>query len=288
VKFTIATPRGNFAALQFEPVRIPTSPVTALLLHGLPDYPGNFAALASALAEHGVTVIVPWLRGYAPSPTDGSFAIEDLASDIIAMAHAISPLQPIHLVGHDWGAVLTYAVAAMSPNNIITATAISVPHPLHFVQALLGRQALRSWYMAAFQFPGAAVASRARDFAFIDFLWRRWSPSFTLADQQRALLHDCLRQSWPAPLHYYRSVIRPFAAARQRLHGPLAQAITVPTLQLHGSDDRCIEPPTGSQQRYFHGRLLQKIIDGAGHFLPHESPTLCAHHIAEFIRTTST
>jgi pimeloyl-ACP methyl ester carboxylesterase len=138
---------------------------------------------------------------------------------------------------------------------------------------------LRSWYMAAFPVPGAAVVTKLFDFAAIHWLWRRWSPSFSLPAQKRIALEQTLSVSWPAPLQFYRSVLRPLSAARSRLHGPLSAAITVPTLYLHGVDDGCIAPLRSSQAQFFPVSLRQKLMSDAGHFLPHEAPDRCAEEI---------
>ena len=292
------TSRGRFAALEF-PARSqlaaysdakeessPAAP-TVLLLHGFPDFPGNFAPLAAALAGHGLHVVVPWLRGYAPSPTTGSFQLEALGADVVAMATSCATTGATHLVGHDWGAVLTYAACALAPTHFASATTMAMPHPLAFLRSLLGRQAARSWYIAALQLPGSSAWSKARNFAFIDQLWRTWSPSFSLSDHQRNALHACLAASWPAPLAYYRNLLRPLPNALRRLRGPLAAPLHVPMLQLHGRDDGCIAPPANDQHRYFAAGLQCQLLDDAGHFFPHEQPQHCADQIAAFIRSPS-
>ncbi len=289
------TPRGRFAALDFPGnVRAsgsddsdpPQAAPTVLLLHGFPDFPGNFTPLAHALASHGLHVVVPWLRGYAPSPTIGSFQLEDLAADVMAMATSCAATAPMHIVGHDWGAVLTYAACALAPTQFATATTLAMPHPLAFVRSLLGRQAVRSWYMAALQTPGSNTWAKAGNFAFIDLLWRTWSPSFALDDNQRAALHACLAASWPAPLAYYRNLIRPVPAALRRLRGPLAAPLHVPMLQLHGRNDGCIAPVTIDQRQYFAAGVQAQVFDDTGHFFPHELPQRCADRIAAFIQST--
>ncbi len=308
----LATPRGHFAALEFPAqlaanggdtaamaamaatvatvATVPTVPTvpTVLLLHGFPDFPGNFAPLAQALAGHGLHVVVPWLRGYAPSPTTGSFQLEDLAADVVALATSCAATGAIHVVGHDWGAMLAYAACALAPTHFATATTLAMPHPLAFLRALRGWQAVRSWYMAALQLPGSSAWSKARNFAFVDQLWRTWSPDFSLDDRHRHALHTCLATSWPAPLAYYRNLLRPLPAALRRLRGPLAMPLHVPMLQLHGRNDGCIAPLplvlARDQRRYFAAGLQHQIFDGVGHFFPHEKPRQCADRIAAFIR----
>ena len=60
----------------------------------------------------------------------------------------------MHLVGHDWGAVVAWYVAQRFPDRLHTLTALSVPHPAAFLKAVAtSRQALASWYMLFFQLP---------------------------------------------------------------------------------------------------------------------------------------
>jgi pimeloyl-ACP methyl ester carboxylesterase len=60
----------------------------------------------------------------------------------------------VHLVGHDWGAALAWALAVESPKRIATLTALSVPHPSAFLKGLVTtRQCRQSWYIYALQLP---------------------------------------------------------------------------------------------------------------------------------------
>jgi hypothetical protein len=56
--------------------------------------------------------------------------------------------------------------------------------------------------MGLFQLPGTGWIAGANQLALIDRLWRTWSPSFSLPDEDRAELHACLTASMPAPIGY--------------------------------------------------------------------------------------
>src|SRR5206468_3144697 len=148
----------------------------------------------------------------------------------------------------------TYAACATAPAEVRAAVAMAVPHPLAFLRALVTTaQLARSWYMLAFQLPGAERVAAARDLALIDLLWRRWSPGFTLPADQRAALHACLAASWAAPIEYYRDAAR---RARAGLRGPLTERIRVPLLQLQGARDGCVAPSAcRGQERFFDGEM---------------------------------
>lgn len=274
----LRTARGEFHALAAGD---PGAPVV-LLCHGFPDVPGTFAPVIELLARGGLRAVAPYMRGYAPSPLEGPFDAASLAGDIAAMAGALSP-GPITLVGHDWGAVASYWALARSPASFSAAVLLSVPHPLAFLAALARSpaQARRSWYMAFFQPPGLAERAVPRDhFALIDRLWRDWSPGLTPPPGHLDEVKRCLARSMPAPVAYYRALLRPLVASARSARLLHRARIAAPTLHLTGADDGCIGPGAGAgQERYFSGEFSSEVVERAGHFLPLERPGLVAERV---------
>lgn len=268
-------PCGRFHALVAgDPAAPPL-----VYLHGFPDHPPTAAAFLTELARDH-RVIAPWLRGYAPSPLTGPFDLDTLAADVIALIDELAA-GPVVLVGHDWGAALTYAVAAAAPDRLHRAVTLALPHPLTFLRALrTPAQARRSWYMALFQLPGAGWLARRRDLALIDRLWRAWSPGLTLDAPAHAALHACLATSLPAPLAYYRAVVRGVdtLGRLRRLSRPL----TTPLLQLHGADDGCVLAP-GARDAHRFAQRDYACVPNAGHFLHLEQPVAIAARIRAWL-----
>lgn len=254
-----------------------------LYLHGFPDHPPTATPFLLELCRRGHRVLAPWLRGYAPSPLSGPFDQGSLLGDVIELIDRWSPGSAIDLVGHDWGAGLTCNACLVVPGRIERAVTLSVPHPLTFLRRL-GRpaQMRRSWYMALFQLPGAGWLVEARDLALVDLLWRRWSPGFSLDPARRAELHECLATSLPAPIRYYRQMLRPYTEGRARLR-LLSQPIATPLLQLHGADDGCVLPPSSDDRGRFGGPYEREVLPGVGHFLQIEEPELIAERVAAWL-----
>ena len=264
---------GSFSALRVGEGR------SVLFLHGFPDHPPTGQAFFDQLAGRGHEVIAPWLRGYAPSPIEGPYDRTALVADLRSIIEAMGG-DPVDVVGHDWGAVLTYALCQEHPALVRRAVTMAVPHPITFARQLRTRAQLRaSWYMFLFQIPGVERIVRARDFRFVDRLWRRWSPNLRLDQETRASLKATLAASMPAPLHYYRAAAR---HAREDLRAA-AKPIVTPVLALHGADDGCILPPTEDDRRRFAGEYERETIPNVGHFMHVETPVTIAARVSAWL-----
>jgi pimeloyl-ACP methyl ester carboxylesterase len=135
--------------------------------------------------------------------------------------------------------------------------------------------------MGLVQLPGAGVAARA-SLSLIDRLWRLWSPSFRLDPHRADALRACLAESLPAPLAYYRAMLRPLRTAPTRLR-EASRPIVTPLLQLHGAEDGCVLPPNSDDARLFRERELD-VRPGLGHFLAHEDPVGIAARVLAWLR----
>ena len=127
-----------------------------VLLHGFPDSGRLWRHQVTALAEAGFRVIVPDLRGYGlsdkPSEVE-AYSLPLLAGDVMAVL-ADAGVERAHVVGHDWGAALAWAIASLAPGTVDHLAVLSVGHPSTFRRTLEQRQ--KSWYMLLFQFEGVA------------------------------------------------------------------------------------------------------------------------------------
>jgi pimeloyl-ACP methyl ester carboxylesterase len=278
-RIVLSLPRGYFHALAWgDPAAPPL-----LWLHGFPDHPPTAAPFLAAVAR-ARRVIAPWLRGYAPSPLDGPYDLDTLAADAIAFLERLAKGgggRP-DMIGHDWGAAITYQVCALAPGLVRRAVTLAAPHPLTLLRAMRRpAQVRRSWYMLLFQAPGAGRIVRARDLALIDRLWRAWSPGFALDEPRRAALHACLAASLPAPLGYYRALVRPVAGLRARIRD-LGRTIETPLLQLHGAADGCVLPPRDPDDHRFRERVSE-LVPNAGHFLHLEQPAAIAARVTGWL-----
>jgi len=263
---------------------------SALLLHGFPDHARTFRLQLPALAEAGFHAIAPMMRGYEPSsqPAKADYRLSSLATDIIAFIDGLGTGK-VHLIGHDWGAVVSYLVAAMAPEKLHSLTTMAIPHPGRFVRESWRRrpgQLLNSWYMFFFQLRGLAdYVLERRDWAFLEWLWRRWSPGWELPQHELEAIKVTFGQPGvkTAALSYYRAMLSPskLEDTRSTLKHFKAK-IRVPTLALTGARDGCMDTRLHDDLMVatdFPAGLTVARIEGAGHFLHQES----AHEVNRFL-----
>lgn len=271
----VDTARGRFAALAAGPADGPV----VLCLHGFPDTPGTFSGLLAALAAAGFRAVAPWLRGYSPSPLEGEFGMAALGADLLALSAALGATR---VVGHDWGALAVYAALAQAPGRLSAVVTLAVPHPLAVRRNLLGNpaQLLRSRYVLLFQLPGAESLLQRRDFAYVEALWRRWSPALVPPGEHLREVKATLRASGAAPLAHYRAIWGGL------LETPAAGTTeTPPLLYLAGSADGCIGVGLARDQAaLLGGPYKERIFAGAGHFLHLERPGEVAAEIISWFR----
>jgi pimeloyl-ACP methyl ester carboxylesterase len=270
---TFDVPHGTFHALQGgDPDGQPT-----LVLHGFPDHPPTATPFLAELDRRGRHVVAPWLRGYAPSPTAGPFDFAALTSDVLALIDRWSPGRAVELVGHDWRAAITYDTCVTAPERIERAVTLAFPHPLTFLNRPRPAQLRRSWYIGLFQLPESGLMVTARDLALIDRLWRQWSPSLSLDPDLQAELHEHLRASMPAPIKYYRAMLRPGMLGADA--PPISADRRAPA-----AGPRCrrrLHPPPKVDDRHrFAAPHALEVVPDVGHFLHIEAPEAIAERIA--------
>jgi pimeloyl-ACP methyl ester carboxylesterase len=273
-----ATVRAN--GLQFGVLEAGSGPL-ALCLHGFPDAAYTWRHLLPALAGAGFHAVAPFMRGYAPTavPADGAYHLGALVADAVALHEVLGGDGDAVLIGHDWGAEAAYGAAAFAPDRWRRLVTLAVP-PAALDEVLFSdyEQLKRSFYLFMFRDPaGLAETAVARDdLAFLDKLWRDWSPGFQ-PGEHLARVKDCLRQSanLAAALGYYRAAVDQEAAARQAPQ---------PTLYLHGARDGCIGVDlVRGAERLLAPSSRMIVIDEAGHFLHLEEPGQVNDHILSWV-----
>lgn len=131
-----------------------------LLLHGFPQNSAMWDRVIAYLHANNLTTITMDQRGYSPGARPSeveAYATGECVSDVVAVLDTLG-VPTVHLVGHDWGAIVAWHLAGEHSDRIETLTALSVPHPVAFFEAISTDedQRRRSSYFHLFRQEGKA------------------------------------------------------------------------------------------------------------------------------------
>lgn len=254
-----------------------------ICVHGFPDSAHSFDRLLPVLAEAGYRAVAPFLRGYYPSavPADGDYAMTTVAADALALIDALGEREAI-LIGHDWGGFAAYTAANMAPEKVAKLVVLAVPHMGATANSLA--QLRRSWYVLFFQLPWLPEWRVARNhFAFIDRLYRAWSPYWDAAEFELAPVKRALAApgGLRAALGYYRRMIR---GASKSVYDVMSRTTRVPALWFVGEADGSIGPEIlANTGQACAGPFELVSLPRVGHFIHREAPAVFHDKLLTFI-----
>lgn len=247
-----------------------------VLLHGFPERNTCWRDVAPLLHAHGLRTLAPDQRGYSPGarpPRRRDYVLPELAADVAALielAQHQSDGSPVHLVGHDWGAVVGWHLAAKHPDLVATYTAFSVPHLQAYARALRGRQALKSWYMAMFNIP--FLPEKLADLGVLAKTLR--STGMTRGDVARFQTEIVEYGALPGALGYYRALPLSLGGLRDDL------TVRLPTTMVWSSGDTAIDRKGPEETaKYCTGPYEFLELVGVSHWIPTQAPQEAAEAI---------
>jgi pimeloyl-ACP methyl ester carboxylesterase len=249
----------------------------ALLLHGFPDSSRLWRHQVAALVQAGMRVVAPDLRGFGES--DRPDAVEDYAlprsvADVIAVLDALE-IERARVVGHDWGAVVAWLVAALMPERVERLVAMSVGHPNALRRPSIEERE-RGWYRLLFQFTDVAEALLRRD---------DWELFRALlrgdGDVERYLADLSRPRALTAGLNWYRANLAPHLELEGR---PTLPPVVAPTLGLWSSGDHYLtEDSMRRSAEHVTGPWRHERIDGASHWMQLDAPERVNALLVEFL-----
>ncbi|MBM7241558.1 alpha/beta fold hydrolase [Rhodococcus fascians] len=250
----------------------PDGPIV-LLLHGFPERAASWSAVMDQLNEAGFRTIAPDQRGYSPGARPKrrrDYRVGALVNDVVALIDEIGA--PVHVVGHDWGAMIAWVTAGRRPDLVSSLTAFSVPHPGSFMTALLtSRQILHSWYFAFFQLPVLPEKWMTRPGQKAEKWYEKSGMNADDLERTRTDVVDY--GALPFAVTWYRGL--PFSNP-----GIGRLRITVPTSMVWSDGDTFIgRSAIERAQQYVDARYTLTVLAGVTHWIPTQAPTAAAQAI---------
>ncbi len=257
----------------------PADGPVVVLLHGFPQFNTSWEKVMGRLTAEGYRCLAPNQRGYSRGarPTRRrDYRTPELVGDLQALLDA-SGASRVHLVGHDWGALVAWAAAAELPDRLATVTTLSVPHPAAFLRALLtSRQVVASWYMYVFQLPFVPerilLGKHGEARQFKKALQASGQSAEAAERDARAMAEP---GALTAALNWYRAI--PLSDVRAT-----GAKIDVPTLYVWSDGDTAlVEKPARNTARYVSGEYRFETLSGS-HWMVDEQPDVVADLLLEW------
>lgn len=283
---------GEFALAVYE-YGDPTAE-TVLLVHGWPDTNHLWDAVVPLLARR-FHVVTYDTRGHGRSTRTRrteDFRLDQLAGDFFAVADAVSPDRPVHVLAHDWGSVQVWEAVCepQATARIASFTSVSGPNLDHIANWMRDRlsrptprniwqpfsQALSSAYTFFFMTPGLPRAV----FGLLG-TERRWQRVVSIMNETppaNVTLGPTFRSDLVDGLLIYRANIV------QRLLSPRERHTEVPVQLIVARRDVAVRPAGYDDERKWVQRLWRRDVP-AGHWMPFSHPELLATATTELIDT---
>ncbi len=252
-----------------------------VLLHGFPERSTCWRKVVPLLHERGYRTIAMDQRGYSPGARPKrrwSYRIGNLTDDLAALVDLVGG--PVHLVGHDWGAIPCWMLAIDRPDLVRTLTAISVPHPMAYLRAsVTSSQFTKAYYIALFQLPFIPEWAASKKGGGVDTaLLKGGMTKEEVARYRREIVDD-------GALHYalmwYRAVyfVDPRIAPNRK--------VKVPTTFVWSTKDVACDR-TGAEltERYVDAPYELVVLDGVTHWVPTQAPEATAEAIIKRIESS--
>jgi len=263
-----------------------------LFLHGFPSYWFSHLRQLVPLARDYRVVAVDGLgvgRSSAPLAVT-NYSLESMAGHLLALIDHLGA-QKIHLVGHDWGAVLAFGFAQRYPDRVVTVAGMSAP-PQNLLLALLetsASQRAATRYVETvkaanvFTLLALDAPGRVRDGVYKPFLdTGKLSAAeacffqLSVGSIKRLNRHiNWYRANIPAPGDVQEADFWPSRLAR----------LTVPALFIWGEDDPLITEDMILALQKNEPKLRMMMLRNAGHWPQIEKPDAVLAAISDLLES---
>jgi epoxide hydrolase 4 len=256
-----------------------------LLLHGFPEFWYSWRHQLPVLAAAGFRVIAPDLPGYNESSRPLAvrrYRLRSIVDDVRGLIETLGGA-PACIVGHDWGGVIAWRLAALNPHLVKKLVVLNAPQPAAYLRELKRNpgQWLRSSYATFFQLPWLPeMVLRAGNFALIE-RGLRTQPirpgAFSKCDITKYKLALSRTGGLSGPLNYYR--------AAARWPGDLynePQIVTAPSLLLWGERDPFLSVRLTENLTNWVPNLRIRKLQNASHWLQNDAPDEVTQALIDF------
>lgn len=246
-----------------------------LLVHGFPDSSLLWRHQVQALTSAGYRVIAPDNRGFGRSDAPVGvehYTLDEFADDLVAILDACG-VDRAAVVGHDWGAGISWALVDKIDKRASCFVTMSVGAPQAYAECDDIRQKEISWYILMLQIEHVAEQMlSAADWK----VFRQWARDHAETEHW---ISDLSREGrLTSMISIYRANVMPMLlSAKQYLS-------TVPTLGLWSTGDHyLVEEQVIASGRHVQSDWQYEKVQDASHWMMLDRPDHINRLLLNFI-----
>jgi pimeloyl-ACP methyl ester carboxylesterase len=253
-----------------------------VLLHGWPQNWWEWRYLIPKLTDRYRVICVDTRgSGWSDAPATG-YDKETMAGDVLDVLDRLE-IDRVRMVGHDVGGYLGFLICLRAPDRVARYVSLNTGHPFVRPTPAVLRTLWRFWYWPINGAPvlGPLLIRRA----FFAKALRRWFSTLQAGWSPEDA--EIFLVPWNEPARAlaasktYRTYL--LVDSPRVLRGRYRKTrLTVPTLMLHGTDDRILREPFLRGFEPFADDMRLELVPGAGHFIADEKPDLVAERVRAF------
>ena len=297
----VKTVRTNVLEIGYHDVGDATG-FPVILLHGFPDDAHAYDAVSPLLANKGYRALAVYLRGYGPTRFLDAAAARTaeqaaIGQDVVDFADRLS-LPRFAVAGFDWGGRAACVASALHPERVRAAVLVggyTIQNTIQRGAPPPPETARLLWYQWFFNTDAGREGLQQNRRGLCKLLWREWSPTWHFSDEMfnvtaasfdNADFVDCVFHSYR-----HRNLNAPGEPRFLDIEQQLAKRppMNVPTIVLYGADDafgRQSAQITAADRAVLPQIVDKRVVEGAGHFLPHEKPEAVASALLDILDRT--
>lgn len=273
-----------------------------LFVHGFPELAFSWRHQLPAIAAAGYRALAPDMRGYGGTdkpPAVSDYTMQKLIGDLTGLLDRLE-IDRALVVGHDWGALVTWQMALLAPERMAGLIALNIPffkrppiNPVTLMRLKLGKD----FYIVNFQDSDEADQRFAEDPArFVDVMMRkrridRDKPQQARRKRRPLSLLEMLGRDDPGgevlltadelnyyadafaaggftgPINWYRNFRHNWKSTRG-----VDQTVRVPSLFVGASDDAIVSTGQIDAMKANVPDLQTHMIQDCGHWTQQEKP----------------
>ncbi|WP_395345009.1 aminotransferase class III-fold pyridoxal phosphate-dependent enzyme [Ningiella sp. W23] len=254
-----------------------------LFLHGWPDDCSIWREQYEYFLEHNYRVIcIDWIgHGSSAKPIDiKRYSIVNLGLDLIVLFSKLH-LKKVHLVAHDYGAVVAWDFVSKHPKLVESYSAVQIGHSAAILRSTSIKGLLNNWFLLFNALPFAVAIYKHKNGRFFNWAMKQHTDKQYVVEKFLSDKNPLYIRIWELanPITWF---VRKYLLTRKTS----IDKVKVPTCILWGNkDEYSHKSHVYDSLNYIDDHASVQELEGLGHWPMLENPAALNRHLNQWLNT---